>query len=542
MQRPEDLAKRLHYIIPAQFQYNSASAVIWTMTASESRAKGLADAPDLLKAAGVDCQLADARLIGETGASRLKPKEDFYEAACAGSEGFIIAKPWPGDVATATCLEMALPARHGTLSALRCSLPGNADPKLARAKGLAGAPALLKMAGINCQLDDARLIGEIGDSGSKLKEDLYEVACAGSEGFIIAKSSKGEVSVLTCLEMTSPGQGGKPNDLRCTLPGNADPELGLQAYISEVRTNCTPSGARFIGYNATQTAFEVACRGGAGYVLITAAPPRLDGSIEVEPCIAMSAGRGLDCTLTTSKAQVEVVDQLLAKSGKSCGIRSRVYLGSTAKDGASFYEFACASGKGYILEQARNGSVAGVTDCAKADRIIQGGCKLTSTSAAKSFQAAAYSRMVKAVNFDCDVSKYAFLPSAASGKDVVELACANRRDGGIGLFSASGADSVIDCAYAGFFGYRCILSSTSGALSILTGDLKALGENDCTVSGARPMGITAESHGFTEVSCTGHLKSYVIEYKLRPVAPITVLSCAAATRIGSGCRLPGDVE
>ncbi|HEY1928077.1 MAG TPA: hypothetical protein VGG92_11490 [Caulobacteraceae bacterium] len=446
VQSPSDLAKRLSYVAPAPFQYDSASTALGRMTASEARAKGLADAPALVKTARIDCQLADARFIGEAANARSKSKEDFYEVACAASEGFIIAKTSPTEVSAATCLEMSQPIGHR-----------------------------------------------------------------------------------------------KPNPLQCSLPGNVESKLGLLPYISEARTDCTPSEARFIGYNATQTVFEVACRGGAGYILITAAPPRLDGSAEAEPCIAMPANGALECKLTTSKDEVAVVDQLVVKSGKICEIKSRAYLGSSMKDGATFYEFACSSGRGYVVEQARDGNLAGVTDCAKADHIVQGGCKLTSTSKAQALQAVAYSQLAKAAKFDCDVSEYAFLPSAAGG-DVVELACSNRPDGGIGLFSASGADQVIDCAYARFFGYRCILSNISGANAALSADLKTLGEGNCAVTDARPMGITAERHGFTEVSCAGHLKGYVIEYNLRPVTPISVMSCAAAIRIGSGCRLPGNVE
>ncbi|HSZ50627.1 MAG TPA: hypothetical protein VK801_03575, partial [Caulobacteraceae bacterium] len=202
----------------------------------------------------------------------------------------------------------------------------------ARAKGLADAPALLKTAGIDCQLADARFIGEAANARSKSKEDFYEVACAGSEGFIIAKASPSEVSAATCLEMVHPVRHRKPNFLQCSLPGNADPKLGLAPYISETRTDCTPSDARFIGYNATQTVFEVACRAGAGYILITAAPPRLDNAIEAEPCIAMPANGALECKLTTSKDEVAVVDQLEVKSGKICEIKARAYLGSS--DGA----------------------------------------------------------------------------------------------------------------------------------------------------------------------------------------------------------------
>lgn len=410
----------------------------------------------------------------------------------------------------------------------------------ARAKGLADAPVLLKAAGLDCQLADARFIGETGGARGKPKEDFYEVACTGNLGFIIAKASLTDVSAATCLEMARPVRRGKPNPLQCSLPGNAVPEVGLLPYVSKVRADCTPAEARFVGHSARQTAFEVACHGGAGYILVTAAPPRLDGPIDAEPCLAMPAKSVLECKLTTSKAEAEVIDRLAAKSGKNCEIEARAYLGSSADDGANFYEVACSGGKGYIFEQARNGSLAEVTDCARAEHIIPGGCQLTSTSQAKALQAAAYSRMAKAANFACDVSEYAYLPSASDGKEAVELACSNRPDGGIGLVSASGMEPVIDCAYARFFGYRCILSNASAANVTLTGDLKALGEKNCTVADTRPMGITAERHGFAEVSCAGHLNGYVIEYNLVSVTPVSVLSCAAATRIGDGCRLPGN--
>ena len=454
-------------------------------------------------------------------------------AAVRAQDGFAVQSP--AVLTQRLYYAMPAPFQDATSVAL-----GRMTASEARAKGLADAPALVRTAGLDCQLADARFIGESG--GAKVaKEDFYEVACSGGEGFIIAKTSLTDVSTATCLEMARPVRHGKPDPLRCALPANADPELGLLPFISKVRPDCAPSGARFIGHSATQTAFEVACHGGAGYVLITAAPPRLDGPVAGEPCIAIPANSALDCKLTTSKAETEVIDRLVAKSGKNCEIKDRAYLGSS-DDGATFYEVSCVSGKGYILEQAHSGSLAQATECAMADRVIPGGCQLTSTSQAKALQAAAYSRMAKAANFDCEVSEYGYLPSVGEGKDVVELACSNRPDGGIGLISASGMDSVIDCAYARFFGYRCILSTVSGANVALTGDLKALGESNCTVADARPMGITAERHGFTEVSCAGRTRGYVIEYNLRPLTPISVLSCSAATRIGTGCHLPGNVE
>jgi hypothetical protein len=211
-----------------------------------------------------------------------------------------------------------------------------------------------------------------------------------------------------------------------------------------------------------------------------------------------------------------------------------------------FYEVACANDKGYILEQSPSGGLAHVTNCAGADLVIPGGCRLTNTNLAKARQAATYSARAKAASFDCDVSDYAPLPTPGDGGDVVELACSNRPDGGIALFAASGPepapDRVIGCAYARFFGYRCILSNEAAENVTLTGDLRTLGERNCAVAQARPIGITPQRHGFTEVACTSHAKGYVIEYDLTPLTPVSVLSCAAATHIGGGCRLPENLE
>src|SRR5436309_2816915 len=58
-------------------------------------------------------------------------------------------------------------------------------PKDARTKGMAAAPGLVSSAGIDCQVSDARLIGEGTDAKTKAKSSLYEVACTNSEGYLI---------------------------------------------------------------------------------------------------------------------------------------------------------------------------------------------------------------------------------------------------------------------------------------------------------------------------------------------------------------------
>ena len=57
----------------------------------EARAKGMAAAPGFIQAAGMNCQLADARQIGESVDAKTKAKSTFYEVACSNNEGAIVA-------------------------------------------------------------------------------------------------------------------------------------------------------------------------------------------------------------------------------------------------------------------------------------------------------------------------------------------------------------------------------------------------------------------------------------------------------------------
>jgi hypothetical protein len=136
------------------------------------------------------------------------------------------------------------------------------------------------------------------------------------------------------------------------------------------------------------------------------------------------------------------------------------------------------------------------------------------------------------------------LPCRLAGKEVVELACSNRPDGGIAIFSARAGDpSVIyDCARSELEGYRCGLSKPAAAYSKLTADLKTLGKTTCQVSNARAVGVTADRRGYMEVACADGLPGYMIEYSVAPLAPKTTVACSDAKGISGGCTLAGNVK
>jgi hypothetical protein len=415
-----------------------------------------------------------------------------------------------------------------------------------RTKGMAAAPGLITAGHIDCQLADARKLGDSIDPKTKVKSSLYELACTGNEGVVVEQSGDQPPVVFTCEESSQPRPDGKPNPTACALPGNADPKEGLKPYIAKSGVPCTPEQARPLGHSSTATVFELVCQESkGGYILQVSAPPRLDQPVVMNPCIGFSESGNVKCTLTDRATQLSVVDKLLADSGKPCSVKpdGRAFLG-VSQTGKMYYEVACTDGKGYILEQAATGAGVKAIPCLEAEAIA-GGCKMTDTRQAKTEQNTLYSRMAKAAGYNCDVSGYAPLPSTAevpAHSEVVEVTCSNRPDGAIAIFPASSSEkaTVYDCAHSELVGYRCSLSKPAAAYDKLTAELANFGKKSCTVSNARNVGITADGRGYTEVACADGLQGYMIEYTVKPLAMKSVIICSEAKGIAGGCTLPGN--
>jgi hypothetical protein len=416
-----------------------------------------------------------------------------------------------------------------------------------RAKGMAAAPGLIQAGHIDCQLADARKLGDSVDAKTKVKSSLYELACTGNEGVVVEQSGTDAPMVFTCLEASQPRPDGKPNPTACILPGNADPKAGLAPYIAKAGIPCTPTQARPLGHSATTSVFELVCQESkGGYILETSAPPRLDQPAKLDPCVGFSESGNVKCTLTDRATQLSVVDKLLADARTSCSIKpdGRAFIG-VSQSGKMYYEVACTDGKGYMLEQASAGGVKAIP-CLEADAIA-GGCKMTDTRQAKTDQNALYSRMAKAAGYNCEVSGYAPLPSTAdvpAHSEVVEVTCANRPDGAIAIFPATSSEkaTIYDCAHSEVENYRCSLSKASAAYGKLTDELASFGKKSCTVSNHRFVGVTADGRGYTEVACADGLQGYMIEYTTKPLAMKSVIVCSEAKGIAGGCTLPGNTK
>lgn len=433
-------------------------------------------------------------------------------------------------IGLAAALVLAVAAPATIVSAAKPKPGADAvDPK-SRQKGMADAPALVQAAGLGCTVSDARFIG----ADSKSAQAFYEVACSpGLGGVLVTKKDDPKPAFFPCLETAKPGADGKPGSLACKLPANADPVQALAPFVAKAGTPCQLERARSIGASARNTFFEVACAGGTGYILVASAPPAVDQDVKMNTCLAYEPGGNLFCTLTDRAAQLAVVDRLAADAGKGCVVKDKRYILATVT-GSTYFEVACQDGKGYVLEQAANGSLARAVDCANAPGGAE--CTLTDARQAQTEQAGLYTRLASKAGFNCQVSKYALFPSRNAREEVVELQCSNRPDGGVAVFPATGNGVVFNCAVAEAQGYRCSFSERSAAFAQVTADLKKVKDTTCQVSDSRAMERGTETTVYVETACSDGLPGWVIGYARGASTPTEILSCPQAKDLG-GCKL-----
>lgn len=412
----------------------------------------------------------------------------------------------------------------------------NADQ---RAQGKKEAPALLTASKAPCTMTDAMYIGS-GTGSDKVHASYYEVACQEGLGYVLIAKDKVPVpEAVDCVKLSTHQPDGKPNPLACKLPGNRRPSLGLQAFVSKAGHTCSVAGGRYVGSTTAVDIYEVACTEGGGYIL----EQSRDGSAgpKTTNCIIYGSGGGIKCTLTTDAQQNSYVDNMIAHSGKTCAVKARRYVGSTP-DGADFYEVACDDGSGFMIKTTSNGGFGEAIDCLKAAGIGDG-CKLTDTRQAETQQNGLYSSLARKSGFNCDVSKYADFQTSDKNMEIVELACSNRPDGGVGFFATGGArrSQVLDCLRSEAEGYKCSYTPASALYSKLTAQLRAKNKNGCVVNNAVAFAMADSKDGqgkddLVEVGCADGGPGYVLDYLYGQTEPAELLNCAQVASMG-GCKL-----
>lgn len=408
-----------------------------------------------------------------------------------------------------------------------------------RDQGKAEAPAAVQAAKLSCTITDAYLFQSQTDAKTKAKTSIYEVACSEGPGYIL-QTNGANADAFDCLAQEETSKRlvaeGKPPSLTCRLDANAKPAEGFGKWATTLAgQTCTATGARVMGRTPTgDTYYEVACEGSRGYVIeVAAGKPASAGD-----CTAYMGGN-LACTLTTKPMTLTRFQPVVAGSGKQCTLSDLRYVGSDTKK-SSFYEVACGAAPGFMLGVNAQGAFESATDCAKAQN-IGGGCTLTVID--ETAESATYTKLAQGANYPCDVAKYRYLgKETKSNSEIVELACKNRPDGGIGLFPiAGGKAQVFDCVQAGSLGVTCQLSKPDPIYTKYTDRLASQGKTQCKVSGAKFLASTTAGNDLIETACSDGLPGFVISINHGTGATVELLTCGQARSVGAACTLPTNV-
>jgi hypothetical protein len=437
-------------------------------------------------------------------------------------------------IAIAACAALALGS--GPMTAWAARAPA-AITKAQRDQGAKDAPAAVTRAGLACTVTDSYFINSGVDAATKAKLSFYEVACSEGMGYVV-QAAPDSAKAFNCISIASQADTQGEGALRCRLDANLDPKQGLAPLIVKSGRACTVSAARPMGSTAAgDTFFEVACGPGVGYVVKTAANGALapEGVID---CAQMMGGQ-TECTLTTKPQIFTALGGMVAQGGSACTVSDARYVGSSPS--ATFYEVACGAGNpGYMINATLTGAFTSAIECTKAQQ-IGGGCKLTDVSVAEQAEAATYTGLAKAAGYPCEVSKYRFLGIDETTKsEVVELACSNRPDGGVGLFptTAGSTGKVYDCIVSQAVGVSCNLSQPSAAFAKYTAGLASQGRTTCQVSNAKWLAATNSGTDLIETACSDGLPGFVMSISRANGATTELLTCGQSRTAGAPCTFP----
>src|SRR5580698_2672581 len=323
----------------------------------EQRADGKKAAPALIAAAGLPCQLADARHIGDTTDPKTSKPVKYYEIACTGAMGYVLVDHGAAAPPSwASCPDQEKTDATGKVNGAACFLPANLDNKALLAPFIAQSKA-------QCDVSNVRGIGH-GESAS-----YFEVACANGRGFILKTSAPPKldqpVQMITCLAFDA------SSALACKLTTSAAQLAAVDVLAGSAGKSCTVKDKRYILTAADMSNYyEVACTDGKGWVLHEGADGKLAETIGCDA----AGGIGGGCTLTNTRdaetEQAGLYTKLARAAGFNCDV-SKYSPFNVDVPGHEVVELACKdrSDGAVAIFPASSADKANIYDCAHAELV-----------------------------------------------------------------------------------------------------------------------------------------------------------------------------
>jgi hypothetical protein len=377
----------------------------------DAKAKGMKDGPGVISGAGLDCQLADARLIGTSADPKTKAQITYYELACKDSEGFIVGQQKaPGPYLIYTCLEVAAQPGAG----VGCALPENANPK-------AGLAALIAKQKPVCQMADARAVGQAADH-SVIE---FEATCQGGMDYIIDTPYPFTLAKPAQFNPCMAYPAGPSR--RCTLTDAAAQDAYFNSLVAKIGKPCGVKDHRFVGATSDGTSFyEVACNEGKGYIFEIKADNSVGRSFDC--AVADQIGGG--CTLTNAREAQTEQASLYTRLAKAAGYNCDVAKYSPFEvnlPGHEVVELSCNNRPDGAVGvfAASPSEPAQIYNCAHSE--LEGyRCSFTKPDAAFATLTADLNKVGKT---SCTVSGSRFIGRTTDNQGFVEVACSDGNPG-----------------------------------------------------------------------------------------------------------------
>jgi len=275
--------------------------------------------------------------------------------------------------------------------------------------------------------------------------------------------------------------------------------------------------------------------------MVKVSPPGSGTPPELIDCVNQ-LGTQNECKLTTKQQVVAWIGQFVPKAKRQCEVSDARAMGADPKTGAIYYELGCGAKPGFVVLADKGGAVVRTIDCANAASLA-GGCQFTNEVAAKTEEANLYTQLAGKAGFPCTVTRYNPLGIDNKKRDVVELACSNRPDGAIVLFSDDPRQTEIyDCVRAGALGQTCHLSSPQTVYGKYNAALAAHGRGTCKINNAKWIGrYETSKNDLIETACADGLPGWVLEVDPKGTV-VNLQTCGQARGTGIKCEMPTNLK
>lgn len=387
----------------------------------EAKQAGMKDAPALVQAAALPCQVSDARFVGTATDPKTKKVTKYYEVACASAMGFVLVDTGAGAPPVwATCLDQPKVQADGKINGAACFLPENAN-------GSAQVQPFVAKTGIPCDVSNARGIGHAPTA------TYFEVACSNGRGYILKTSTPPNpaqpAQLITCLAFND------SSPVNCKLTDPASQLAVITALAAQSGKNCDLKDKRYVLTTQDMNNFyEVACTDGKGYMLEEAANGKLSQVVSCADADPIGGG----CTLTNGhEAQTEqasLYSRLAQAAGYNCVV-SKYFPFPVNVPGHDVVELACSN--------RPDGAVA-IFPASSSEKAVIYNCDLSELAGYRctfTKPDASYPQLTddlrKLGKTSCAVSGNRVIGTTADKLGYVEVACADGNPGYIVSFQMS---------------------------------------------------------------------------------------------------------